>query len=159
MTGEARGMKRAESEGKMGMSAKAAPPRRVLVAEDSAPLRTLISDVLSLEGFVVTEAQNAVEMEAAIALSELPAAPHGPFDLVVTDVRMPGKSGLDALRALRSRGVKSGFVVITAFPEDATEKQIRSLDAHLLAKPFALAELCALTRQVLDAGRAEGPSR
>jgi DNA-binding response OmpR family regulator len=140
----------------MGNAIKSGQRRRVLVVEDSAPLRALIADVLALEGFAVTEAQNAVEMEAAIALSELPAATQGPYDLVVTDVRMPGKSGLDALRTLRSRGVRSRFVVITAFPEDATEQQIRGLDAHLLPKPFAIADLCALTKTALLAETAEG---
>jgi DNA-binding response OmpR family regulator len=62
---------------------------------------------------------------------------------------MPGKSGLEALDALRSRGVKSQFVVITAFPEDATEQQIRILGAHVLPKPFALGDLCTLTRALL----------
>ncbi len=124
-------------------------PPRVLVAEDDPSLRTLISDVLSLDGYVVTEAATALEMEAAIENSSRAGATPEPFDVVVTDIRMPGKSGLDALSDLQSRGTRSRFVVITAFPEDATERRIRELRAFLLAKPFTLVHLRSLVRALL----------
>ena len=73
-----------------------------------------------------------------------------PFDLVVTDIRMPGKSGLDALSELRRAGSHSRFVVITAFPEDATERRIGELDATLLAKPFSLGEFRAFMKTILQ---------
>lgn len=122
---------------------------RVLVAEDNPALRSLIADVLLGEGYDVVEAANARQMQEAIA-AEVSAAPSDAFDLVVTDIRMPGKSGLDALSELRRAGSHSRFVVITAFPEDATERRIGELDATLLAKPFSLGEFRALMKTILQ---------
>lgn len=128
-----------------------APTRlpRVLVAEDNPSLRTLIADVLSLEGCRVTEVGNAADMQAAVMASESAAGTATPFELIVTDIRMPGKSGLEALAELRGRGSRTRFVVITAFPEDATERRIRELDANLLAKPFSLGEFRSLMKTLL----------
>lgn len=111
-------------------------------------MRSLIADVLMTEGYEVIEAANALEMEQAISISVDSGATEA-FDLVVTDIRMPGKSGLDALSELRRAGSNSRFVVITAFPEDATERRISELDAKLLAKPFSLAELRSLMKTIL----------
>jgi CheY-like chemotaxis protein len=121
---------------------------RVLVAEDNPALRSLIADVLAGEGYEVVEAADAIEMQQAIATSA--SGPTEAFDLVVTDIRMPGKSGLDALSELRRAGSKSRFVVITAFPEDATERRIRELDAKLLAKPFSLGDFRALMKTAIQ---------
>jgi CheY-like chemotaxis protein len=121
---------------------------RVLVAEDNPALRSLIADVLTSEGYEVVEAANGLELEQAICMSASSGATEA-FDLVVTDIRMPGKSGLDALSALRRGGSESRFVVITAFPEDATERRIRELDASLLAKPFSLGEFRSLMKTIL----------
>jgi DNA-binding response OmpR family regulator len=126
------------------------PPKapRVLVAEDNPALRSLIADVLTTEGYEVVEAANAFELEQAIRISASSGATEA-FDLVVTDIRMPGKSGLDALSELRRAGSESRFVVVTAFPEDATELRIRQLDAKLLAKPFSLGDFRALMKNIL----------
>jgi len=125
---------------------------RVLVAEDNGALRALIADVLLGEGYDVVEAQNAREMQDAIA-SEIESDVGAAFDLVVTDIRMPGKSGLEALSELRRAGSRSRVVVITAFPEDATERRISELDATLLAKPFSLGEFRALMKAILKPTR------
>jgi DNA-binding response OmpR family regulator len=122
---------------------------RVLLAEDNPSLRSLIVDVLTLEGYRVTEVSDSAEMQRAIAASESAGAAEGPYELVVTDIRMPGKSGLEALAELRKRGSQSRFVVITAFPEDATERRIHELDAKLLAKPFSLGEFRELMKSLL----------
>ena len=130
--------------------AQSRPPKtpRVLVAEDNSALRSLMADVLCDEGYEVVEAADAFELEQAIGISTS-SGPTEAFDLVVTDIRMPGKSGLDALSELRRAGSDSRFVVITAFPEDATERRIRELDAKLLAKPFSLREFRSLMQTIL----------
>lgn len=128
-------------------------PPRVLVAEDNGALRSLIADVLLGEGYDVVEAKNAEEMQEAI-VTQVSSRIDDAFDLVVTDIRMPGKSGLDALSELRRAGSHSRFVVITAFPEDATERRICELDATLLAKPFSLGEFRALMKTMLQYDRA-----
>lgn len=133
----------------MCQSVRAPHAPRVLVVEDDAALRTLIADVLRVDGYSVTEVASAQEMQDAVLQGEQPDNPEPAFELVVTDVWMPGKSGLDGVAELRSRGVTSRFIVITAFPEGVTERRIRELDAHLLAKPFPLTGLRALVRALL----------
>lgn len=122
---------------------------RVLLAEDNPALRSLIVDVLTLEGYHVTEVGDSAALQQAIAASEAGPDALSRYELIVTDIRMPGKSGLDVLGELRSQGSRSRFVVITAFPEDATERRIRELDAKLLAKPFSLGEFRELMKSLL----------
>jgi len=113
---------------------------RVLLVEDNTALRMLMADVLDLDGYQVTQAANADEMRSAIAWAETSRSKRDAFDLVVTDIRMPGQSGLEALSQLRHSGSQSRFLVVTAFPEDATTLRTSELGAPLLAKPFSLAE-------------------
>ena len=122
---------------------------RVLLAEDNPALRSLIVDVLTLEGYHVTEVGDAAALEQAIATRKAGPDALCPYELIVTDIRMPGKNGLEALAGLRNQGSRSRFVVITAFPEDATERRIRELDAKLLAKPFSLGEFRELMKSLL----------
>jgi two-component system, OmpR family, response regulator len=66
------------------------------------------------------------------------------YDLVVLDMRLPGKSGLDVLRALRSRGFERPVLVLTA--QDAVEAKVTALRAgadDYVTKPFAFEELLA----------------
>ena len=60
------------------------------------------------------------------------------FDLIVTDVRMPGVSGLDVIDELRRAGSVTPVIAVTAFPHDATRNRAQRLEMRLLAKPFDL---------------------
>jgi len=122
---------------------------RVLVAEDNPALRYLMADVLILEGCVVTEAGDGRTMCRAVHLAGLIEYPKDAFDLIVTDVRMPGESGLDALERLRRRGCRTPAIVVTSFPADANRRRVAELGAILLPKPFNLDELRVATDFVL----------
>ena len=122
---------------------------RVLVVEDNTALRELTADVLALEGCVVTEASDTKAMQRALHLGALTRFPEEAFDLIVTDARMPGGSGIDALERLRAKGCHIPAVMVTAFPEDATRRHVSELDAMLLPKPFSLADLRAVADLVL----------
>ena len=66
------------------------------------------------------------------------------YDLVLLDVRLPGRSGIDVLRALRARGAATPVILLTA--RDAVEDRVHGLESgadDYLVKPFALAELIA----------------
>lgn len=108
---------------------------RVLVAEDDPEMRRVLVRVFTREGLVVSEARDGLElMEIATAmLLEEGAAP----ELVVTDVRMPGRSGIEALRDLRETLRHSAIVVITAFADEATRREAAAVGAAaVLDKPF-----------------------
>lgn len=121
----------------------------VLVCEDDDELRQLISSTLLRAGFEVTTARDGRQLVDHVARRQL--AGQSPFDLIVSDIRMPGMTGLEALQGLRAADWNIPVLLITAFPSAETEDEARRLGAHaVLAKPFALAELRAVaTRLVL----------
>ena len=67
---------------------------------------------------------------------------HGPFDLIVTDVSMPWMDGLKAVRSMRTVGLSTPVIVVTALSDEDLNTQVRALGpAILLRKPFELQEL------------------
>lgn len=119
---------------------------RVLVAEDDSELRALIASVLAFEGYFVTDVADASAMLHAVGTSD---QADNVFDLIVTDVRMPGLNGLDALARLRELGCWTPAIVVTAFPEDALKRHADELGAFLLPKPFALDKLRVIANRVI----------
>ena len=82
-----------------------------------------------------------------------------PFDLAVLDVMLPGRSGIEMLSAMRSRGIKIPVLLLTA--KDTLADRVLGLDAgadDYLVKPFAFPELSARIRALLRRGRTESVS-
>ncbi len=114
-------------------------PIRVLVAEDDLELRNLIVEVLRHDGYEVLAVANGAELFDFMIDSMCNAQEP---DVVVSDVRMPGFSGLDVLRHLRTAESRAPVVLITAFPTEDTLARARELGASaLLGKPFDLDDL------------------
>ena len=104
---------------------------RVLVAEDDDPVRELLVDFLAREGYQVTGVSDGLQ-----AVAELEA--HS-FDLVITDLFMPGLGGIDVLREARKIDPEYAVIVITGYPSRQTEVDVMTLGASgFLAKPFDL---------------------
>jgi len=122
---------------------------QVLLVEDNTPFRALMADVLVREGCKVTEAFDAASMRWHMHTKGKEAYPAEPFDLIITDVQMPGENGLGSLEWLRRRGCPTPAVVVTSFPELATEEQVKKLAATLLPKPFSLGNFRAVTAAAL----------
>ncbi len=77
------------------------------------------------------------------------------FDLILLDLTLPGRDGLEILRTLRDRGLKTPVLVLTA--RDSLEDRVTGLDSgadDYLVKPFAFAELVARIRALARRGRA-----
>ena len=85
---------------------------RLLLVDDDEEACRLLAEVLERESYDVVPALSADE-----ALAQVEEA--GPFDAVLTDLRMPGKSGLDLLRTLRERDPGALVLVLTAFGDAA----------------------------------------
>src|SRR6185295_8963409 len=79
---------------------------KILVVDDERSIRELLEIVLKKEGFDVTVAQNALEGLERSKSTE--------FDLVVSDIKMPDKSGIELLRDLRSSNFTGSFILMTA---------------------------------------------
>ena len=80
-------------------------------------------------------------------------ASSGPFDAIVLDLMLPGKSGLDVLRELRAGGSGTPVLILTA--RDSINDRVLGLDSgadDYLVKPFAFAELLARLRVLLRRG-------
>jgi two-component system, OmpR family, response regulator len=115
---------------------------RVLVVEDEPGILDFVRRGLEAEGFSVSTAQDGIEGER-LALKE-------PFDLVVLDLMLPGRGGLEILGSLRRERPALPVIVLTARGE--IEDRVAGLDAgavDYLSKPFSLAELLARVRAQL----------
>jgi len=112
--------------------------KRVLVAEDDAAMRDLLLLVLRERGYAVDCVSSGSQMISVLSERRSDGSLAEPFDLIVTDVRMPGASGLDAIDHLRRAGGITPVIAVTAFPHDATRNRAQRLEIRLLAKPFDL---------------------
>ena len=125
-------------------------PPMVLVVEDDREMRRLLAMVVRQEGWHVLEASDGTE---AAALLQACVGTDRRFvpDLVVTDVRLPGLSGLDVLTRLRLRDRITPVLVITAFGDDETHARARRLGAaEVLDKPFLLDDLRRAVRRLVN---------
>jgi len=117
-------------------------PPRVILAEDDLEMRSMLAESLRRDGYQVVEAADGRALEALIR-SSFHATPQGePVDLIVTDVRMPGCSGLSVLEAVREAHWAIPVIVITAYGDEATHDEARQLGAvAVFDKPFDLDDL------------------
>ena len=132
-----------------------AHPKRVLVAEDDAAMRDLLLLVLRERGYAVYCVSSGSQMMRVLSQRRPDGSLAEPFDLIVTDVRMPGASGLDAIDQLRRAGGITPVIAVTAFPHDATRNRACRLEIRLLAKPFDLDSLRNAVKAALDSTFAE----
>lgn len=118
----------------------AQPARSILVVEDEEQMRTMLEDNLQFDGYRVTAVDCGED-----ALDELER--HA-YSLVLLDVRLPGLSGFDVCRRLRSRGTRVPvMIMLTARTQEAD--RITGLDVgadDYVSKPFSVRELLARVR-------------
>jgi len=125
---------------------------QVLVIEDEAKVARALDDGLSREGYEVTVARTGEEGYYLLDSA--------PFDLVVLDLMLPGRDGLEVLATMRSRDRGIPVLIVTA--RDSIEDRVIGLDAgadDYLVKPFAFAELLARVRALSRRGRSDAPAR
>jgi two-component system OmpR family response regulator len=122
---------------------------RILVAEDDPSLAEGLMRSLRLSGYAVDCVTNGDEADSALQASE--------FDLLILDLGLPKRSGLEVLKRLRSRKSATAVLILTA--RDSVNDRVAGLDAgadDYLAKPFELAELQARVRALTRRGMAGG---
>lgn len=115
---------------------------RVLLIEDNRQLNQLLKKSLVREGYAVDVAFDGPDGQEF--------AEHMAYDLIILDVLLPGKNGLEVCRSLRSRKVGTPIIMLTA--RDTVEDRVRGLDSgadDYLVKPFETGELLARLRALL----------
>jgi two-component system copper resistance phosphate regulon response regulator CusR len=119
---------------------------RILVIEDEPKVARALKTGLERAGYQIALAANGEE-GFFLATAQT-------FDLVLLDLMLPGRNGLEILEALRRRGLQTPVLILTA--RDAVEDRVHGLDSgadDYLVKPFAFPELLARIRARLRGGR------
>jgi CheY-like chemotaxis protein len=129
---------------------------RVIVAEDDAELRHMVSSLLSADGYEVVEVVNGEELLDYIAGLTRAADGSVEPDLIISDICMPEMDGLQVLKRLRNAHVATPVVLMTAFANAAVCEQADRLGAiTLLSKPFEIDDLRMIVLNVAaGSGRA-----
>ncbi len=123
----------------------------ILVAEDDPDMRRLLAGALRRNGHKVLEASDGTEVLDRIE-STIWGDRQELFDVIVSDVNMPGLSGLDVLAAFRCTNWPTPVILVTAFGDDETHAEARALGAAaILDKPVSAAALCAAVAEATRA--------
>ena len=120
----------------------------ILIVEDEPKVGKALREGLEAEGYGVVLAPTGEE--------GFFNASSRTFDLIILDVMLPGRDGIEVLNTLRKQGTQTPVLLLTA--KDAIEDRVLGLDAgadDYLVKPFAFAELSARIRALLRRNKAE----
>jgi len=116
--------------------------KRILVVEDEPTIAAGLEDNLSMEGYSVDLAEDGAAAESMAA--------GGRYDLILLDLMLPGKDGFSVCRSLRSAGVQTPIIVLTARREEIDKVLGLELGADdYVTKPFSPRELLARIKAVL----------
>jgi CheY-like chemotaxis protein len=127
---------------------------RVLIAEDDYAFRDLLVFAFEDEGYDVAAVSDGYSLLEALGYSILPNAGFKPFDLVVSDIKMPRWGGLATLERLSRSSLVPPIVVITAFGSDEVHRRAKQAGVvTVLDKPFDIQDLVLLSRRVIEQGR------
>ena len=120
--------------------------KRILVVEDEPTIATGLQDDLELEGFVVEVVGDGTEALRLILQEK--------FDLILLDVMLPGKDGLEVCREARLKGNQIPIIMLTAKAQEVDRVVGLELGADdYVTKPFSRRELIARVKAVLRRGR------
>jgi signal transduction histidine kinase/HD-like signal output (HDOD) protein/ActR/RegA family two-component response regulator len=125
-----------------GAAEPAAPPARgILVVDDERHIRDILTEALGAKGYAVTTAATGDEALERLGRER--------FGLVILDIRMPGRSGLDVLRDLKARGGDTPVLVLTGLAGPGEMAEATALGAAgCMTKPFQIASLVAEIRRL-----------
>ncbi len=120
--------------------------KRILAIDDDILVRSSLKPMLERFGFsvmVVSNGKDAVKFASRMR-----------FDLVITDLRMPGMNGIETLKAIREARVKSGLppvreIILTAYDEQSAKEEAKRMGVdEFVMKPFELRDFLAIVRRL-----------
>jgi DNA-binding response OmpR family regulator len=117
----------------------------ILIAEDMEDIRELVAAVFEGSGYSVIRAGDGEDAVEQFRES------NGEVDLVIMDVAMPKKNGIQAYREIRKLRPGMKVLFISGYPDSIiSERELLASGAKYLAKPFSLTELMSGVREILD---------
>jgi DNA-binding NtrC family response regulator len=119
--------------------------RKILIVDDEQAIRALLHAAVSSPGFTVFDADSGAK---ALAIAD----EQGPFDLVVSDVLMPGMDGITLASQLAARGRAARFLFVSGYCDIENEaERTRNFESYaFLGKPFSIPELLSSVRALLN---------
>jgi DNA-binding response OmpR family regulator len=125
----------------------------VLIVDDEQLLARILSSVLAEEGYRISVAGSAEQADPQVF-------GENPFDLVLLDNRLPRESGVDLVKRLRARSVRSKVILMTAYETPDVKTQVKRLEVDgYLRKPFDLTVLVNEIRDLIGPARRPGGER
>jgi DNA-binding NtrC family response regulator len=122
---------------------KTSRKKGILIVEDDAEMASLLKDYLKEDGYDICSAGNGSE---ALAVASKKA-----FDLIITDIRMPGLTGLDILPGFRKLHPAVPIIAITAFgSREICQKSLKRGATAYLEKPICLNQLGRLIQEMIN---------
>jgi DNA-binding response OmpR family regulator len=121
----------------------------ILLAEDNHDMRKLLAMSLRKNGYEVTEFADGISMlECYLSVDSVQK--DAAFDLIISDVRMPGPTGIEILEGMYGQKGFPPVILITAFGDDETHKQAYLLGAvAMFDKPFNIDDLIAKVQEIV----------
>jgi len=118
----------------------------ILVVEDERAILQIIQTILTKSGYKIAAAAKPEE-----ALAQVKKNPDA-FDLLITDVIMPGMNGSELVKAIRTYKSSIKYLYISGYTSDIiADVDSGRNEINLLQKPFSAADLCTKVREILDA--------
>jgi len=118
-------------------------PASLLIVEDEEKMRELLQKILTTEGYRVRTASNGSE---ALAMIE-----ETPFDIVLSDVKMPGLNGIELLKAVKKISADTYVVIMTAFGTiDSAVEAMKQGAFDYVSKPFKMDEIRILMNKIME---------
>ena len=114
---------------------------RILVVDDEETIRLLFRNLFEAEGYEVIEAEDG---EQGLELYQ-----KHPADLVITDIVMPKKNGLEVIKELKKQDRKAKVIGVASIPDVLSEAEKAGADATL-PKPFKVDEVLHLVKELLE---------
>ncbi len=121
---------------------------RILIVDDEATIRASLVESLTREGYEISSAETGEEALAKCHSTS--------FDLVITDLKLPGVSGIEILQALRNQGNGTPVIMMTAYGDVDTAVNAMRMGAYdFIPKPFKLGVMKSQVRAALKATKVE----
>jgi DNA-binding response OmpR family regulator len=123
--------------------------RRLVLAEDDGDLRETLALAMRREGYEVIELEDGWQLLEYLSTQMLLDGDSSSVHVVISDIRMPGKSGLDVLAGVQWAQHPPPFILVTAFCDAETQAEASRLGAAaLITKPYSLAQMRTLVHDV-----------